>query len=680
MRALVVACLIVAGCKGGGSELIVDLRTDYVPGVEFTEVEILRLGDDEDVVVRRLAAVGEDFIRGQRVAELDVAGPRVELRARLLAPNGRRIADRRQQVELQGTTGVTIVITRDCEGVPCDDDQACLDAVCVSLGCSPEHPELCGTLVLCGRDEACTQPNATCARAVCEGSLCFDEAIEGACAPDEYCVPEVGCELLPMSTDAGVVGDGGPPPDAGECGGPCTDGCRVGVLDCDTEECIGDEPASAGTACRPSVGECDVAESCDGTSLECPGDTFVAVGTTCAAGFCDGSGNCASGCTPGMACPRSNPCERGVIDCSSGVPACVADGPNDAGIVCRAAVGACDVAEMCDGTTTACPADGFAVGMTCRPATGECDVAEQCGAAPNCPTDLFVGAGTACASGFCDGFGGCMSGCTPGAPCSTGNACERGQVACAPFRCVGIGPVAAGTECRAAMGNCDVAEQCNGSSITCPMDVFDASTECRASVGDCDVAETCSGASPTCPPDALRPPSFECRPSAGGCDVAEMCTGSTATCPADVLLSGTTCRAAMGLCDVAETCDGVAPACPSDAVRSNGFVCRPVAGGCDMAESCDGTSKACPPDQFVMGGVCRFGGTCNPAELCDGSGPDCPADVSTPAGTSCNGPNECADYECNGSGVCQFVGGGCPVGRPICCEAMICISMGSDCP
>ncbi len=682
MRGWFVACLMVVGCKGGGTELIVDVRTDYVPGIEFSEVEVVRLGDDGDTVFSRIAEQGDDYVRGLRIVELDVNNSRVELRARLLAADGRRIADRRQLVEVRGTTGVTIVITRDCEGIACPDEQECLDGQCVEPGCSPERPELCGTLVLCGRDEACTQPNAMCARAVCEGSLCFDQEIEGACAANEYCVPEEGCVARPDEmTDAGPMPDSTVSPDAGGCGDPCVVGCRAGVLDCGTGECVGNDPADAGTLCRATTGECDIEEMCDGVSTTCPDDSFVMTGTACAEGFCDGSGNCASGCTPGMACPRANPCERGVIDCSSGTPECIADGPNDAGIECRASAGECDVAELCDGVSTMCPDDAFDVGATCRAAAGECDVAETCIAAPACPDDDFVMAGASCSAGFCDGLGDCSSGCTPGAPCSTGNACEMGEVACAPFRCVGVGPVDAGTVCRAAMGECDVAEQCDGSSVTCPTDGFDSSTECRASMGVCDVAETCNGASPNCPTNGFRPPSFECRASAGDCDVAETCTGSSTTCPTNAFLNGTTCRAAAGTCDIAETCNGTDADCPDNELQDAGFVCRAVNGVCDVAEICNGSSATCPTDQFATSGVCRSGsGTCNPSESCDGSGPDCPDDRFTSSGTPCFGPNECADYECNGSGSCQFAGGGCPPSAPICCERGICINAMSGCP
>jgi hypothetical protein len=56
---------------------------------------------------------------------------------------------------------------------------------------------------------------------------------------------------------------------------------------------------------------------------------------------------------------------------------------------------------------------------------------------------------------------------------------------------------------------------------------------CRAATGVCDVAEQCNGSSDTCPADAFAPSTTVCRPSAGGGDTPELCTGSSDTCPAD---------------------------------------------------------------------------------------------------------------------------------------------------
>jgi hypothetical protein len=208
----------------------------------------------------------------------------------------------------------------------------------------------------------------------------------------------------------------------------------------------------------------------------------------------------------------------------------------------------CDVAEACDGTNKACPADAFQSGNVCRSATGVCDVAETCsGLAAGCPADSVAGAFVTC---------------------------------------------------RSSTGTCDLAENCNGTLKTCPPDAFQpSSVTCRSSVDVCDVAEHCSGSSAACPANQFASSSTTCRPSAGGCDVAENCSGSSASCPADTKLSsGTVCRSSAGACDVVETCDGASAACPIDAVQPSGTVCRSSSGACDPAEGCDGSAGSCPVD------------------------------------------------------------------------------------
>ncbi len=80
-----------------------------------------------------------------------------------------------------------------------------------------------------------------------------------------------------------------------------------------------------------------------------------------------------------------------------------------AGTVCRPAADACDVEEVCDGVSPACPADAFAAaGSVCRTAMGECDAQETCDGTTNeCPADAYQPAGTPCSGGVCDGMLGC---------------------------------------------------------------------------------------------------------------------------------------------------------------------------------------------------------------------------------------------------------------------------------
>src|SRR5438552_369045 len=255
------------------------------------------------------------------------------------------------------------------------------------------------------------------------------------------------------------------------------------------------------TVCRAAANECDVADSCTGSSATCPADTVKAAGTACT--------------------DDGNPCTTDVCDGTVGAPACTHPAGN-AGAACRAAAGECDVAETCDGSSTACP------------------------------TDLFKASGTTCTD--------------------DGNVCTS--------------------------------DVCNGTSATCTHPAGNPGAVCRAAAGECDAAETCTGTSTTCPADAKQPAGTACTADAhpctpDQCDAAETCTGTGTTCPADAVLSSSTvCRAAVDVCDVAENCTGSSATCPADAIKAAGTVCRAAASECDVAESCTGTSTACPADAF----------------------------------------------------------------------------------
>src|SRR5207248_728115 len=105
-------------------------------------------------------------------------------------------------------------------------------------------------------------------------------------------------------------------------------------------------------------------------------------------------------------------------------------------------------------------------------------------------------------------------------------------------------------------GDCDVAENCTGTSATCPADGFaSSSTVCRASAGQCDVAETCTGTSGACPADGFASASTSCTGASqgGACDndAADHCTGTGNSCVDAFGAASVTCRAAAGECDVA---------------------------------------------------------------------------------------------------------------------------------
>jgi hypothetical protein len=66
-----------------------------------------------------------------------------------------------------------------------------------------------------------------------------------------------------------------------------------------------------------------------------------------------------------------------VADYCSGLSGTCFDEKVGANVECRTSVGLCDPAEVCDGSTNACPSDSlFSNETVCRSSQGDCDVSE----------------------------------------------------------------------------------------------------------------------------------------------------------------------------------------------------------------------------------------------------------------------------------------------------------------
>jgi len=169
--------LFLTACTGPG-EIVVDLRTDLVPGIEVTGVETSL--DDGPPVAHVPNAEG-DYLRGVRIASFASVEPgthRLEVR---LVRGTDEVVVRPVTVRVEGTTGVTVVITRDCQGVTCPAaagnpmEVACLGGMCVDPSCTPETPEACPVPACtvdadCPVSELCT--TSACVEGVCLNSEC----------------------------------------------------------------------------------------------------------------------------------------------------------------------------------------------------------------------------------------------------------------------------------------------------------------------------------------------------------------------------------------------------------------------------------------------------------------------------------------------------------------------------
>ena len=185
-----------------------------------------------------------------------------------------------------------------------------------------------------------------------------------------------------------------------------------------TPACLGDLPSFGPEVPRCGDGRTDSGEQCD-----------------------PGTGTADSCCTvtcqlaPGCSCPNSDPC------CTSGQPS--------------------------------------AISRVCRPATGECDLAETCdGVSSACHRDLYRAPGTACGTTDC-------TGATAPGKCLRG-ACVSAQAACrAPNNCSYASAVACATQTCGGMLNCSSSAAAPTCDITWAQQVLDGLA--------CGASSQCSG-------------------------------------------------------------------------------------------------------------------------------------------------------------------------------------------
>src|SRR6266550_2050636 len=248
-----------------------------------------------------------------------------------------------------------------------------------------------------------------------------------------------------------------------------------------------DAPGTCGDGHVDSGEDCDLGSALNGAAGSCCKNncTFFNSSQTCraAAGDCD--------------LPET---------CTGSSATCPADGPRKAsGTACTDDGNACTL-DQCNGTSTSCQHPAGNGGAVCRAAAGECDLPETCtGSSATCPADgPRKASGTACTAD--------SSPCTLDQCNGTSNSCQH--------------PAGnAGALCRAAVDECDATETCTGTSTTCPSDVKQpAGTACTDDGNPC-TTDTCDGTSTSCqhlPGNG----GAVCRAAAGECDVAETCPGA----------------------------------------------------------------------------------------------------------------------------------------------------------
>jgi hypothetical protein len=217
IRASSILLIALCACSGDGT-LVVQVRSDLVPGLEFASVDVVVMPAEGGAEERfeRAARDDRDWGQGVRVAETSLPAGRYHAVVSAVDQTGAMVVERPLVVELGGgeLRVATVLLTRDCRGVECPlsgDDAArvaCLAGRCVEPECSEETPELCGAPA-CGSAADCSGDPVACATRECTASgACVERLDHAACGGEDLvCSPTAGC--VPIAT--GPWSGPGPP-------------------------------------------------------------------------------------------------------------------------------------------------------------------------------------------------------------------------------------------------------------------------------------------------------------------------------------------------------------------------------------------------------------------------------------------------------------------------------------
>jgi MYXO-CTERM domain-containing protein len=404
------------------------------------------------------------------------------------------------------------------------------------------------------------------------------------------------------------------------CGGGLTDDCQVCSVAAGgpVDGACSPVPVGAAKVCRAQEGPCDVAERCDGASLECPANVRAPAGTACRPGT--------------AACDAAEACTGDSAECPE-------DRVLDVGVECRARAGDCDVAEVCDGASRECPADGLvAAGGECRPAAHACDAAETCSGSSNaCPVDALAPDGTACDDGSaCTQTDTCQSGtctgteplvCTAPNPCMRAGVCDPVSGVCSPPQ-----PVTDGTAC-------DDGNACTQSD-TCQAGMCSGASPVICAAGDaCHVTGTCDPATGACTTPTPAPDGTACD-DGNACTQTDSCQSGACTGAAPVVCE------APNPCMHAGVCDPTTGVCSPPHPVADGASCDD-GNACTQSDTCQsGACTGADPVVCAAGDACHVPGACNP------STGQCSEPPPAQNGTACDDGNACTRSDSCQSGTC----------------------------
>jgi hypothetical protein len=619
-----------------------------------------------------------------------------------------------------------------CAGTPtngqCNDSNDCTTDLCTGgVGCS--HAPL-------ANGAPCTWDANVCHKSTCQGSVCNSPNPGVSCRAGSCADGSPAMAIAPAACTAGGVC---PAVQTASCGGqPCnaTHTACQGACALDTD-CPSGFFCAAGGACAaklPAGGACARLAMC-GAGLFCTDGVCCTAAcgnsnpTDCQA--CNAAGACVNqtgtACQDGSACTTSDTCNAGACvggaapNCNDLNP-CTADAcspatgcthvPGGAGLSCRAAAGACDVAETCNGVNPTCPVDAFQPNtFPCRSAacaTGTQTLGANCpGNATACPGAVtgactpYVCGPTACkttcagdldciAGDYCDAANKCSPKGQAGAACTAINQCASGQCAdgvCCDTACtgqceacnvqgsVGICKAVSGTPAlpRAACASDGSACKgaCNG-IVTTDCTYPGGVTRCRSPscIGNVQTLQTlCAGTGSCAAAQTSACSPFVCGPTQceTSCTSDTQCQSGlycdTGTCVPLVTAGGKCLRDSQcgtGICVDTVCCNarctGQCEAC--DVTGSEG-TCSPVPSGPPHKGR-----PLCVTDDTVCGGQCN--GTSRDACVYAGPGKVChpPTCAAGKAGIAeyCEGTGKCPAQEtidCKGPCVRSLCGDEC---------------------
>jgi len=556
----------------------------------------------------------------------------------------------------------------NCEGVCCNEVEACIDGVCTTClhdctGKACGDDDGCG--VPCdgpcpGDFETCNQAKVCeCLYASCGPECCGEEQI---CTGGFCCTPD--CD----GKSCGQADGCGSP-----CQGPCDSWatCADGECVCDHLECFG-ECCAEGATCEN--GTCCLLQTCEELGAECgyaptgcgnvqycgacspgrycaPDFTCQCLFETCGDLCCDEGEVCEDGaCVPGecipdcqdKACGESDGCPGGV--CLDGY--CVSPWAECLNGTCACLYAVC--LDDCCGPTETCESGVCCEVQTCEDLAAECGgIDDGCGNALDCgecPEDEECGEDNLCQCTYLECEGAC---------CAAGEICENG--AC----CTQVDCGVLGAECGLIddgcgnplfCGGCAEGEYCTGEHI-CACEFMECEGVC------CDEGQGCvGGVCQDCEPDCNEKP----------CGAADGCGGF---CDGDCGPNGF-CQEGGCVCLFVE-CDG--------ACCASGETCH--AGACCAPLTCDDQDAECGNPGDGCGGS-LFCGSCDQGLVCDDGTFTCGCEFLTCGDACCDADEICQDGACvcehlECAGTCCAAGEDCVDG--VCCTSVTCLDLGAEC-